>query len=271
MLASWLVPAAMLTLNRPPLGKLSLPCVGFAATSDRELIVVGTAHTPCRSASEVTAVISKARPDVVVIELDQERFERLMQTPKNARRFGADFAAAAEAADAIDAPIILGDSKARDTIASLRAPGPIADARRLENALTLAWRGIQRELERDQSGLPRVQSVDLLGTLREDPAKLLPLLGGLWWSVLLSAFTSAAYAVPRDAPTAPWVTDLQSWAATVGALGVLALGARVFDELLIRRDDVLAGSALRGLELADGLRSAHLGQELCLALCCCRI
>ena len=38
---------------RAPLTRPTLPCVGLVASSTRELLVVGTAHTPCRSAAEV--------------------------------------------------------------------------------------------------------------------------------------------------------------------------------------------------------------------------
>ena len=46
-----------------------LPCVGVVADKSRELFVVGTAHTPCRSAAEVAAVIRAVKPDVVMVEL----------------------------------------------------------------------------------------------------------------------------------------------------------------------------------------------------------
>ena len=70
------VPLSARTLGaRPSLKQPALPCVGLAASSTRELIVVGTAHTPCRSAAEVSSVILTAKPDVVIVELDQERLE----------------------------------------------------------------------------------------------------------------------------------------------------------------------------------------------------
>ncbi|EOD33904.1 hypothetical protein EMIHUDRAFT_228967 [Emiliania huxleyi CCMP1516] len=92
---------------RTPLSSTNLPCVGLAATPSSELLVVGTAHTPCQSAAEVEAVITAARPDVVVLELDPERLERLLlSTPGTAeRRYGADFAAAAKAARDIGVPM----------------------------------------------------------------------------------------------------------------------------------------------------------------------
>ena len=97
--------------------------------------MVGTAHTRCRSAAEVEAVIAAAQPDVVVIELDQERLERLLADGGDS--YGADFAAAAAAAARVGAPVILGDIKARQTAAALRALGPAADGTRLLRAARL--------------------------------------------------------------------------------------------------------------------------------------
>ena len=238
--------------SRPPLPvRVSYPCVGLAATPARELLVVGTAHTPCRSAAEVSAVIASAKPDVVVLELDQERLERLLRD-SGERRYGADFAAAAEAATRLGVPIILGDVKARQTVASLRAFGPIADGRRLLRAARLTF---ARRAQRSDD--LRVQPAAILDSLRDDPAKLLPLQVGLTWTVLLSTVVALMMpdSVAPDASSANWLATAGS---TTLAVGVLALALRVFDVILLSRDEALAASALRGLELASSLRSGTL-------------
>ena len=230
--------------------KGSSPCESFAR---RRLLVVVTAHTPCRSAAEVSAVIAAAKPDVVVLELDQERLEGLLREDSTQQNYGADFAAAANAAVGVGAPIILGDVKARRTIASLRAPGPIADTSRITRAARLALRRVATT-----DDALRVQPVSIVGSLIDDPGKLLPLLAGLWWTILLSAIATSATPAAA-ASTAGTPADLAvAGASTLLGAAVLALGARVYDVLLLSRDEALAASALRGLELARSLRSGAL-------------
>lgn len=230
------VPLSARTLGaRPSLKQPALPCVGLAASSTRELIVVGTAHTPCRSAAEVSSVILTAKPDVVIVELDQERLETLQRLAPSELKYGADLAAAASAADRLGVPIVLGDAKARETMASLRAPGAIADPARLQRAARL-WLGdfLMGRGGRDEL---RLKPVSVARSLVDDPAKMLPLLAGLWWAVLLSAATM----MPRAAPaidgvsSGPWFVPTASLGL---ALGALAIGLRVVDVLLLSRDEV---------------------------------
>ena len=85
---------------------------------------------------------------------------------------------------------------------------------------------------------------------------LLPLLAGLWWTILLSAIATSATPAAA-ASTAGTPADLAvAGASTLLGAAVLALGARVYDVLLLSRDEALAASALRGLELARSLRVA---------------
>ena len=241
--------------TRTPISTTNLKCVGLAASDSRELVVVGTAHTPCRSAAEVEKVISSAKPDVVVLELDQERLERLLCESPADRKYGADFAAAAYAATAIGAPIILGDVKARTTVASLRALGPLADVNRVWRAIRLAFGGSSTD------NLRVLQPASIAGSLYDDPAKLLPLLAGLWWIVLLSgiaALTMPATAAASVDAGAEWLNTFASALTTVADVAALALAARVWDVLLLSRDDALASSTLRGLELARSLKAGTL-------------
>jgi pheromone shutdown-related protein TraB len=46
----------------------------------REILLVGTAHVSARSVAEVAAVIEQTRPDSVCVELDQTRFDTLVDT-----------------------------------------------------------------------------------------------------------------------------------------------------------------------------------------------
>jgi len=212
---------------RTPLSSTNLPCVGLAATPSSELLVVGTAHTPCQSAAEVEAVITAARPDVVVLELDPERLERLLlSAPGTAeRRYGADFAAAAKAARDIGVPMVLGDVKARDTAAALRAAGPLADTGRVRRALSLALRG-----SRPERTLRLLQPASVVGSLRDDPAKLLPLLAGAWWTVLLgavAAFTMPVAASASVGADADWLAALATAAEALADAAALALAVRV--------------------------------------------
>ena len=132
-------------------------CVGWVKRVDsrgvdREFYVVGTVHTPgSASADEVRSVIERVRPQAVVLELDQERFDGVLATfmrdqdddaartqsqdsastssgmslpyalASSARGYGADFVAGASAAEAIGALVVLGDAKARSLPDELRA------------------------------------------------------------------------------------------------------------------------------------------------------
>jgi len=155
-------------------------CVGWVRRIDRrgvarEFYVVGTVHTPgSASADEVRSVIERVKPDAVVLELDQERFDGVLATfmrdededamrrtrssspspssstagtfaplslpyaiVSSARGYGADFVAGAAAAEAIGALVVLGDAKARSLPDELRArmTDDPADPRRLVRSL----------------------------------------------------------------------------------------------------------------------------------------
>lgn len=245
-----LLAAATFTLSRlPPLSRFNtLPCVGTVASGSRELLVIGTAHTPCRSSAEVSALIAQSRPDVVIIELDQERLECLLRTDEQGEqlRYGADFAAAVRGAAELGVPIVLGDASTRDLVARLRAAGAVADGERLRRAVQLALKG-----GRITDGV-RASYVNVASSLRDDPAKMLPLLAGVWWTVLLTGLSGLATAPASpvgtdEAGVIPWLAtaamELPAFSAVVSAL-VLLLCVRVLDELLLRRDEILAASTL---------------------------
>ena len=245
------VAAAAAPSRLPPLSRFNtLPCVGTVASGSQELLVIGTAHTPCKSSHEVSTLIAQSRPDVVIIELDQERLESLLRTGEQGKgeqlRYGADFAAAVRGAAELGVPIVLGDASTRDLVARLRAAGAVADGKRLRRAVQLALKG-----GRITDGV-RASYVNVASSLRDDPAKMLPLLAGVWWTVLLTGISglATAPALPVGADEAgiiPWLAtaalELSAFSAVVSAL-VLLLCVRVLDELLLRRDEILAASTL---------------------------
>ena len=48
----------------------------------KELILIGTAHVSRQSAEQVKEVIERERPDSVCIELDEQRFQSVMESNK---------------------------------------------------------------------------------------------------------------------------------------------------------------------------------------------
>ncbi|KAK3289613.1 hypothetical protein CYMTET_2965 [Cymbomonas tetramitiformis] len=86
------IPPKITANNRKPISKRLTPvnttsssseslastlpsCVGIVKTSSCEVYVIGTVHTACKSAEQVQRLMSHVRPDVVVLELDQERLD----------------------------------------------------------------------------------------------------------------------------------------------------------------------------------------------------
>lgn len=86
--------------------------------------VVGTAHISSTSASRVREVIREERPDVVAVELDRGRYERLREFADK-RGYGVDMRAAVEEAERLGVPVALIDRDVHVT------------ARRLWNAMSL--------------------------------------------------------------------------------------------------------------------------------------
>ena len=167
--------------------ELGLDCVGCVAGPSGTVVVVGTAHTPCKSEAEVSEVISMLRPDAVILELDQERLDLLLEG-RGASGYGDEFAAAARAADEADAPVILGDVRIRDIRnALLREWRP--DAARLLRAARLTAPAWRRTATTASEALVRV---DVLRAFMDDPAKLRPLTGGTVWTAALLAARALA-------------------------------------------------------------------------------
>ena len=81
-----------------------------------------------------------------------------------------------------------------------RALGPLADVNRVWRAIRLAFGGSSTD------SLRLLQPASIAGSLYDDPAKLLPLLAGLWWIVLLSGI--AALTMPATAAAS---VDAGAW------------------------------------------------------------
>ena len=158
--------------------ELGLDCVGCVAGPSGTVVVVGTAHTPCKSEAEVCEVISILQPDAVILELDQERLDLLLEG-RGASGYGDEFAAAARAADEAGVPVVLGDARIRDIQQQLlRVWRP--DAARLLRAARLtapAWT--------PATASEAVVRVDVLRAFMDDPAKLKPLTGATVWTAAL--------------------------------------------------------------------------------------
>ena len=208
---------------------------------------MGVVHTPSvQQHAEIRQVIASANPDVVVIEIDQMRLDTLMLSAddNNAMSsYGGELATAASAAAAAGSVIILGDARAKDSISALLQPGwPIDPGR--------AFRGLRMAIDAaTHPPMPGVAFVDVIAALRDDVAKLGPILGAIASSVaLLSASTALGASGMQQ----------QSPASTSVLVATFAIMMRVFDVLLLSRDDVLAASTLRALRISQGLQSGDL-------------
>ena len=75
---------------------------GYVRNTDRNLVVIGTVHTPSKQQRvEVAELIAATRPDIVVVELDAERLELLLNKQQNQGEmlaYGAELAEAVAAA-----------------------------------------------------------------------------------------------------------------------------------------------------------------------------
>eukprot|EP00747_Dinoflagellata_sp_TGD_P023242 gnl/TRDRNA2_/TRDRNA2_129666_c0_seq1.p1 gnl/TRDRNA2_/TRDRNA2_129666_c0~~gnl/TRDRNA2_/TRDRNA2_129666_c0_seq1.p1 ORF type:complete len:231 (-),score=26.34 gnl/TRDRNA2_/TRDRNA2_129666_c0_seq1:458-1072(-) len=56
---------------------------GYASVGGKELFLVATVHISPRSPKDVEEVVTTVQPDVVMIELDEERLDRIRELPKS--------------------------------------------------------------------------------------------------------------------------------------------------------------------------------------------
>jgi pheromone shutdown protein TraB len=76
-------------------------------TMPEEVVLVGTAHVSEKSAAEVRDAVRKEDPDVVAVELDPRRYEKVKQQKDTT--YGSDMAAAVTEAEARGVPVVLID------------------------------------------------------------------------------------------------------------------------------------------------------------------
>ena len=238
--------AAMLLCALPALSARAPlpPCVGRIVTPASEIFVAGVVHTPSsKQQAELKALIAKVQPDVVLLELDQQRLDTLLSTPTTS--YGAELATAATAAADCGSVVLLGDVRARDSMAALRAPGLPASPRRLIAGARLA---LQSTLS---PTAPGVFNVNVPRALLDDPAKLVP--------IAASAFgTFAAIYLVSAGASEPSAGSAPSALSFVLLVFQSLVALRIVDVFLLARDEALAASTLRALRVALGLRRGTL-------------
>ena len=230
-----------------------LPCVGSVSSATRTLRVIGTVHTPSRQQlGEVAQLIRSTRPDVVLVELDQPRLERLLEQQQVGGQptLGAELAEAVAVAAACDIPVVLGDAVL--PLDGLWRGRPFIDGARLRRASRLRLRRHFPDVE--------VRRVSVGRTFAADPQKAAPLLLSVGLTILLLA---AATAVPAsaDAAAAPLPGSPSPLTVATSALLLLlplAMLLRFVDVLLLSRDETLSENALRALEIGARLRGGQL-------------
>ena len=79
-----------------------------------EVVLVGTAHVSEKSAAEVRDAVRKEDPDVVAVELDPRRYEKVKQQKDTT--YGSDMAAAVTEAEARGIPVVLIDRELSVTL-----------------------------------------------------------------------------------------------------------------------------------------------------------
>jgi HSP20 family molecular chaperone IbpA len=79
-----------------------------------EVVLVGTAHVSEKSAAEVRNTVRKEDPDVVAVELDPRRYEKVKQQKDTT--YGGDMAAAVTEAEARGVPVVLIDRELSVTL-----------------------------------------------------------------------------------------------------------------------------------------------------------
>lgn len=175
------------------------------------MLVAGVVHTPSsKQQAQLRTLIKNTRPDVVLLELDQERLDLLIQ--RGGSFYGGELAAAAAEAANVDSVVLLGDLRARDFFREFRQLSEL-DLDRLRRAARLAF-------SRPWASAA-VSNINVAATLVDDPAKIAPLAA----SVLATVVTGVSIA----AGGATGQSD--------GIVSLLLLTAQVL--LLLRFVDVL--------------------------------
>ena len=229
--------------------------------------VIGTSHFRCDSHKEVSDLIRKEKPDGVVIELDPERLLRLtlddattrtramantkadVETIIGERWFGGDFLSAIETSKEMDIPIFLGDEY------------PIETRQRFANTLLDAYSyrpdrllGVMASFFRPREAEPEMLLVDVLGTFWEDPRKLLPLALTLSLPVVAVLLTILFEDATGQMPSSQY----EALATALSLVASFVASCKVYNNLIVDRDDVLASNVRRAATTMALLKSKQL-------------
>ncbi len=102
---------------------------------------MGTAHVSERSAEEVRETIREEDPDVVAVELDSARYERLMESERDGV-YGADMRAAVEQAEEQDVPVALIDREITTTLKRLWTEMTVFERLKMAGAMVAGFFGV---------------------------------------------------------------------------------------------------------------------------------
>jgi len=214
-----------------------------------QFIIVGTSHYRCQSAEQVKAIIEETQPDAVVVELDPERVVRLtkeyaMTSPD--QDFGADFLSAIQVAQDMDIPLFLGDEYVQAT-----------QERFLTTLVSPATYNPSSLFSALFPSSDTQKQVDVFQSFLQDPRKAVPLLSSLvlpFLSLLVFALLGGAH---HDSPT---TTTDSAWignnSQVILSITFSALSsAKVFNTLIVDRDQVLAAKALEAAKVTQSLKN----------------
>lgn len=105
-----------------------------------EVVLVGTAHVSERSAAEVRDAVREEDPDVVAVELDPRRYEKLKQ--QDDTTYGGDMAAAVEEAEESGVPVALIDRELSVTLRRFWDELSVFERLKTAGAIVAAFLGI---------------------------------------------------------------------------------------------------------------------------------
>jgi pheromone shutdown-related protein TraB len=181
--------------------------VEFVRYRDREIILVGTAHISAESVQLVHQVITEQKPDQVCIELDERRYQALVERTRweglDLRQVirdrqlatlflnfllssyqkrlggklgvmpGSELLEAATSAQALDIPVVLCDRDIRVTLRRAWSALSFLDKSKLLASVLV---GLFEEQQLDEEELRRIRERDVLSELMNELGRVMPAL-----------------------------------------------------------------------------------------------
>lgn len=181
--------------------------VEFLRYRDRDIILVGTAHISAESVQLVHKVIDEQRPDQVCIELDDRRYQALVERTRweglDLRQVirdrqlatlflnfllssyqkrlggklgvmpGSELLEAARSAEALDIPVVLCDRDIRITLRRAWSALSFLDKSKLLASVLV---GLFEEQQLDEEELRRIRERDVLSELMNELGRVMPAL-----------------------------------------------------------------------------------------------